>query len=255
MKRHYNKIIIKSKEQIRGIRESGKINTALLDEVSSIIKEGISTEEIDQFIYTKTKAYKATPAPLGYEGFPKSVCTSINNQVCHGIPSKHTILKEGDIINVDVSTIYNRYFSDSSRMFCIGSVSKERKLLVERTKEAMYMGLKAVKPGKHFGDIGQVIGDYAHFHHYTVVREIGGHGVGLKFHEQPYVPFIGKYGTGASFVPGMIFTIEPMINSGVRNVYVDQNNNWTVYTADGKDSAQWEIMVLVTEYGAEILAS
>lgn len=255
MKRHNNKIIIKSQTQIEKIHESAKINTALLDEVSSIIKEGISTEEIDHFIYTRTKAYHAVPAPLGYEGFPKSVCTSINNQVCHGIPSKDTILQNGDIINIDVSTIYNGYFSDSSRMFCIGTVSNERKLLVDRTKEAMYLGLQAVKPGNHFGDIGQLIGDFAHSHHYTVVREIGGHGVGLKFHEEPYVPFISKFGTGASFVPGMIFTIEPMINSGVRNVYVDSQNNWTVYTADGKDSAQWEIMVLVTEDGAEILAS
>lgn len=254
MKRKRSKIFIKSPEQIEKIRESGKINIALLDEVTPLIKEGISTEEIDQFIYNKTKAYGAIPAPLNYEGFPKSVCTSINAQVCHGIPSKDTILKNGDIINVDVSTIYNGYFSDSSRMFCIGEVSPERKLLVERTKEAMYLGLDVVKPGNHFGDIGQVISDFAKKHHYTVVREIGGHGVGIKFHEQPFVSFVSKKGTGALFEPGMIFTIEPMINLGDNEVFIDESNDWTIYTADGKDSAQWEIMVLVTETGAEILA-
>lgn len=254
MKRKRNRIFIKRPDQIEKIRECGKINTALLDEVTPLIKEGITTEEIDHFIYERTKAYNAIPAPLNYEGFPKSVCTSINSQVCHGIPASDVVLKNGDIINIDVSTIYNGYFGDSSRMFCIGDVSKERQLLVDRTKEAMYLGFDVVKPGNRFGDIGQVISDFAKKHNYSVVREIGGHGVGIKFHEPPFVSFVSRQGTGAVLESGMIFTIEPMINAGTNEVFIDEENEWTAYTADGSDSAQWEIMVLVTENGAEILA-
>jgi methionyl aminopeptidase len=246
--------LIKNQEQIEAIRESGKINIAVLDYVSEHIKAGISTEQIDQWVAEQTAAHGAIPAPLNYEGFPKSVCTSINEQVCHGIPSPDDILKEGDIVNVDVSTIYKGYFSDSSRMFCIGQVSEEKKRLVDVTKESLQVGLKEVKPWGFLGDMGQAIHDFATANGYTVVREIGGHGVGLEFHEDPWVSYVSHRGTGMLMVPGMIFTIEPMINMGGSGIYTDEENDWTIYTDDGKPSAQWEIQVLVTEDGYEILA-
>ena len=246
--------VLRTPEQLEGIRESAKINTALLDYISENIREGISTEEIDVMVYDFTTKYGAIPAPLNYEGFPKSVCTSINDVVCHGIPSKTEILQSGDIINVDVSTIYNGYFSDSSRMFCIGEVSPEKKRLVEVTKQSIDEGLKHVKPWGHLGDMGQAIHDYATANGYTVVREIGGHGIGLEFHEDPWVSFVSKKGTEMLMVPGMIFTIEPMINMGKADIFVDAENDWTIYTDDGMPSAQWEIQVLITEDGYEILS-
>ena len=246
--------VLRTPEQLEGIRESAKINTALLDYISENIREGMSTEEIDVMVYDFTTKHGAIPAPLNYEGFPKSVCTSINDVVCHGIPSKTEILQSGDIINVDVSTIYNGYFSDSSRMFCIGEVSPEKKRLVEVTKQAIEEGLKQVRPWGHLGDMGQAINDYATANGYTVVREIGGHGVGLEFHEDPWVSFVSKKGTEMLMVPGMIFTIEPMINMGKADIFVDAENDWTIYTDDGMPSAQWEIQVLITEDGYEILS-
>lgn len=247
-------IIVKTKEQLDGIRESGKRNIEILDTVAEKIQEGMTTEEIDRIVYETTQKLGGIPAPLNYEGFPKSVCTSVNSQVCHGIPSADVILKSGDIINVDVSTIYKDYFSDSSRMFCIGNVSEEARKLVEVTKESVYEGLKQVYPGNRFGTMGNAVHQYAQQYGYTVVRQIGGHGVGLEFHEEPYVSFVSKAGTGAVFEPGMVFTIEPMVNQGTDDIYIDGNNNWTVYTMDEKLSAQWEIMVAVTESGYEIMA-
>lgn len=246
--------LIKTPEQIAGIRESAKINIAVLDYVAEHIKEGMSTEEIDRMVYTKTTQMGGIPAPLNYQGFPKSVCTSINEQVCHGIPSEQDVLHDGDIINVDVSTILNGYYSDSSRMFCIGNVSEEKKRLVEVAKECVYKGLEEVKPWGFLGDMGQAVHDYAFANGYTVVREIGGHGVGLEFHEDPWVGYNSKRGTEMLLVPGMVFTIEPMINMGKADIYVDEDNDWTVYTDDGLPSAQWEIQVLVTEDGAEIIS-
>lgn len=246
--------IIKNKQQIEGIRESGKVNTAVLDFVAKNIKEGVTTEDIDRWVYEETTRLNAIPAPLNYEGFPKSVCTSINNQVCHGIPSPDIVLKDGDIINVDISTIYNNYFSDASRMFCIGNVSEENRKLVEVTRESVYLGLEQVKPWGHLGDIGQVINDLAKANGYSVVREIGGHGIGLEFHEEPWVGYVSKKGTDMLLAPGMVFTIEPMINMGTHKIFVDEKDGWTVYTADDKPSAQWEIQVLVTEDGYEIIS-
>ena len=246
--------MIKNPEQIAAIRESAKINVSVLDYVAEHICAGISTEQIDLWVYEQTTHRGGIPAPLNYEGFPKSVCTSVNDQVCHGIPSADVILKDGDIINVDVSTIYNGYFSDSSRMFCIGEVSPEKKRLVEVTKQSIDEGLKHVKPWGHLGDMGQAIHDYATANGYTVVREIGGHGIGLEFHEDPWVSFVSKKGTEMLMVPGMIFTIEPMINMGKADIFVDAENDWTVYTDDGMPSAQWEIQVLITEDGYEILS-
>ena len=246
--------MIKTPEQIEGIRQSSKINIAVLDLVAQKIHAGMTTEEIDKIVYDETTRLGGIPAPLNYEGFPKSVCTSVNDQVCHGIPSDKVVLKDGDIINVDVSTIYNGYFSDSSRMFCIGEVSPEKKRLVEVTKQAIEEGLKQVRPWGHLGDMGQAINDYATANGYTVVREIGGHGVGLEFHEDPWVSFVSKKGTEMLMVPGMIFTIEPMINMGKADIFVDAENDWTIYTDDGMPSAQWEIQVLITEDGYEILS-
>lgn len=248
------RFILKNGEQIEGIRESGKINTAVLDYVAEHIREGMTTEEIDRLVHEKTEELGGIPAPLGYEGFPKSVCTSINEQVCHGIPSEDIVLKDGDIINVDVSTIYNGYFSDSSRMFCIGNVSDEKKKLVDVTKECVELGLAQVKPWGFMGDMGQAVHDHAVKNGYSVVREIGGHGVGLEFHEEPFVSYVTKKGTEMLLVPGMVFTIEPMVNMGTDEVYTDVGDNWSVYTADGLPSAQWEIQVLVTETGYEVLA-
>lgn len=238
---------------MKKIKESAKINVEILDYVAEHIKAGVTTQEIDDWVSAMTEKAGAVPAPLNYDGFPKSVCTSINEQVCHGIPSKDVVLKEGDIINVDVSTILDGYFSDSSRMFCIGEVSSEKKKLVEVTKECVEKGLEKVKPWGYLGDMSQAVYEHAQANGYSVVREIGGHGVGLEFHEDPWVGYIQKAGTGMLMVPGMIFTIEPMINMGTHEIYTDDTDDWTVYTDDGLPSAQWEIMVLVTEEGSEVL--
>ena len=246
--------IIKNQDQIAGIRQSAKINIAVLDYIAEHIKEGITTQQIDEWVYDLTTKMGGIPAPLHYQGYPKSVCTSVNEQVCHGIPDEKVVLKEGDIINVDCSTILNGYFSDSSRMFCIGEVSPEKKRLVEVTKECCDIGLKEVKPWGFLGDMGQAIHDHAYANGYTVVREIGGHGVGIEFHEDPWVSYNSRRGEEMLMVPGMIFTIEPMVNMGKVDIYIDDANGWTAYTEDGKPSAQWEYMVLVTEDGAEILS-
>lgn len=246
--------ILKNAEQIEKIKESAKINIAVLDYVAEHIKAGIRTAEIDKWVYDITTKMGGVPAPLNFEGFPKSVCTSINNEVCHGIPSEDVIIKDGDIINVDVSTNLNGYFSDSSRMFCIGNVSEENRKLVEETKNAVYEGLKQVKPWGFLGDMGQAVNDYVKSKGYSVVREVGGHGIGLEFHEDPWVSYISKKGTEMLMVPGMIFTIEPMVNAGKPDIFVDEDNGWTIYTEDNSMSAQWEIQVLVTEDGYEIIA-
>ncbi len=245
--------MLKTKEQLEGIRESSKINIAVLDAVGEMIKEGITTQEIDDLVHSVTVRMGGIPAPLNYEGYPKSVCTSINEVVCHGIPSKDRVLKAGDIINVDVSTIYRGYFSDSSRMYCIGEVSEEKKKLVQVARECIDVGLAMVKPWNFLGDMAQAINDHAKANGFSVVVEIGGHGVGLEFHEEPFVSYVTKAGTEMLMVPGMVFTIEPMINAGTSEIYVDDEDGWTVYTEDGKPSAQWEVTVAVTEDGYEIL--
>ena len=245
--------MIKTAEQIEGIRKSAAINTAVLDLVGEQIHAGMSTEEINTLVYNYTVAHGAIPAPLNYEGFPKSVCTSLNDEVCHGIPDKRVILRDGDIINVDVSTIYNGYFSDASRMFMIGDVSPEMRKLVQVTKECMEIGIAAAQPWKQLGDVGAAIQEHAEKNGFSVVRDLCGHGVGMKFHEEPDVEHFGRRGTGMMIVPGMTFTIEPMINMGTYEVFVDEADGWTVCTDDGLPSAQWENMILITETGNEIL--
>ncbi len=245
--------ILKTEKQIQGIRESSVINMAVLDAVGAMIGPGVSTQEIDDVVTSVTAKMGGIAAPLNYEGFPKSVCTSINEVVCHGIPSKDVILKEGDIVNVDVSTLYKGYYSDSSRMYCIGQVSEEKRKLVEVTKECMELGLTMVKPWNFLGDMAQVVNDHARKNGYSVVVDIGGHGIGLEFHEEPFVSYVTSAGTEMLMVPGMVFTIEPMVNMGTSEIYVDDDDGWTVYTADGKPSAQWEITVAVTKDGYEVL--
>ncbi len=246
--------IIKTEKDIEGIKKSAVINIAVLDEIGEKIKAGMSTQEIDDIVMTTTKKMGGIPADLGYEGFPKSVCTSINDEVCHGIPSKDIILKDGDIINVDCSTILNGYFSDSSRMFMIGDVSLEKKRLVQVTKECVEVGISKVIPWTLMGDMGHAVHQHALDNGYSVVREIGGHGCGNAFHEDPFVSYVSKPGTEMLMVPGMVFTIEPMVNMGTDRIYCDEENGWTIYTADHMPSAQWEVEVLVTETGCEILS-
>lgn len=245
--------IIKTPQQMEGIRKSAVINIAVLDEVGDKIHAGMSTQEIDDIVYNTTVKMGGIPADLHYEGFPKSVCTSINDEVCHGIPSRDVILKDGDIVNVDCSTILNGYFSDSSRMFCIGDVSPEKKKLVEVTHECVQIGIDNVKPWTFLGDMGSKVHQHALDNGYSVVREIGGHGCGLEFHEDPFVSYVSRPGEEMLMVPGMCFTIEPMVNMGTDRIYQDDKNGWTIYTEDGKPSAQWEVQVLVTETGHEVI--
>lgn len=245
--------IIKTPEQVEMIKKSAVVNMACLDEVAKAIGPGMNTQEIDDIINRVCDEAGAIPAPLNYEGFPKSVCTSVNEQVCHGIPSKDVVLKEGDIVNVDCSTILNGYFSDSSRMFCIGKVSAEKQKLVDVTLECVKLGFDAVKPWTMMGDMSEIIHNHAKENGYTIVREIGGHGIGLEFHEDPWVSFTAKKGTQMLMVPGMMFTIEPMVNMGRQEIFTDPVNKWEVSTQDGKPSAQWEYQVLVTETGVELI--
>lgn len=245
--------ILKTPEQVAKIKESCAVNIAILDRIEKEIHEGMATSEIDKIVYDMSVEAGGIPAPLNYEGYPYSVCTSVNEQVCHGFPSDKVILKSGDIVNVDCSTILNGFFSDSSRMFCIGEVSEEKQRLVKITREACYEGLKYCKPWGFLGDVGQAVHDYCYDNGYTVVREIGGHGVGLEFHEDPWVGYHSRKGTEMLLVPGMIFTIEPMVNMGKEDIVTDKDNGWEVSTKDGKPSAQWEIMVLITEEGNEVL--
>ena len=214
-----NHKLIKTPEQLEGIRKAGKLNTAILDMVAENIKAGMSTDDINTLVHNYTVEHGGIPAPLGYQGFPKSVCTSVNDAICHGIPDPNQILQDGDIINVDVTTILDGYYADASRMFLIGNVCDEARKLVEVTKESVDLALKEVKPWGRLGDIGAVISEYVHQHGYTVLRDIGGHGVGNDFHEDPYVCHIGKRGTGMLLVPGMVFTIEPMVNEGMDGLY------------------------------------
>ena len=244
---------IKRPSQIEGIRKAGEINTGVLDEVGKLIHEGMSTQDIDDIVSKYTTEHGGICAPLNYEGFPKSVCTSINGEVCHGIPARHRKLRNGDIINVDCTTILDGYYADASRMFMIGNVSEERRRLVEETKKCLEIGIQAAQPWAHVGDIRYAIAKYAHSKGYSVVRELGGHGVGIDFHEDPFVAHVGSKGKGMVLVPGMIITIEPMINAGKAAVEIDPYNNWTIYTRDGSDSAQWEHTILITEDGNEIL--
>ena len=245
--------LIKTPEQIEGIRRSGEVNTGILDMLETKICAGMSTAEIDRLVYDFTIAHGAVPAPLNYEGFPKSVCTSINEVVCHGIPSEEEILEEGDIINVDVSTILDGYYSDASRMYVIGQTTPEKARLVQVARECLQIGAEAAHPWGFVGDIGKAIARHAHKNGFSVVRDLCGHGVGLEFHEDPEVDHYDTHRNGMLLVPGMVFTIEPMINMGTWEVFIDEEDGWTVVTEDELPSAQWEHTFLMTENGLEVL--
>ena len=246
--------LLKSPADIAGIKASAAVNVGALDYVAEHIGIGTTTEEIDRWVYDYCIQHDAIPADLNYEGFPKSVCTSINEVVCHGIPSPDVVLREGDIVNVDMSTIKNGYFSDSSRMFCIGKVDPEWKRLVDVTYDSVQAGLDAVKPWVHLGDVSAAVNKVATDAGFTVVREFGGHGIGLEFHEDPWVGFNEKPGTGPLLIPGMCFTIEPMVNMGAQEIDMTDPNGWTVRTADGLPTAQWEVQIVITETGYELLS-
>ena len=246
--------LIKTPEQIEGIRRSGKITNGALDLVAREIKAGMTTEDINRLVHEYTLDHGGTPAPLNYEGFPKSVCTSINDVVCHGIPCEEEMLLPGDIVNVDVTTIYKGYYADASRMYIIEDTYPEWKRLVKVAKECRDLGAAATKPYSFVGDMAKVITKHAHQNGCTVVRELCGHGVGLDFHEAPDVDHYGVRGkSGMLLVPGMVFTIEPMINLGGREVFQDEDDGWTICTEDGQPSAQWEHTYLLTPHGLEVL--
>ncbi|MBU3129050.1 methionyl aminopeptidase [Clostridium tagluense] len=243
--------IMKTEEQIDGIRKSCKLTHEILDMVGERIKVGVTTNEINTWVHEYTVEHNAYPAPLGYGGFPKSVCTSINDVICHGIPDD-TVLKDGDIVNVDVTCILDGYYGDANRMFIMGEASKEAIDLVRVSKECLDLGIQQVKPYNTLGDIGNAIQEHAESHGYSVVYDYGGHGVGLEFHEEPFVPHIGKKGEGTILLPNMTFTIEPMLNIGSPEADVLEDD-WTAVTIDGSLSSQWEHTIRVTETGYEIL--
>ena len=248
-------ITYKSEREIALMKEAGHIAMLAHEEIRKAIKPGVSTKELDKIAYDVITSHGAIPSFLNYNGYPASICASINEVVIHGIPSSKQILKDGDIINVDATSELNGYYADASRMFMMGNVSDEAKKLVKITKEAMYEGMKAIKPWKsHIGDIGKAIQRYAHINGYSVVEEFCGHGIGMTMHEDPYVFHFKTKEDTVLIVPGMVFTIEPMLNQGTRHVHLNYNDDWTVYTDDGKLSAQWEHTFLVTEDGVEIIS-
>jgi methionyl aminopeptidase len=252
------KISIKNKEEIALMREACLVTATILDEVGEVIRPGMSTEEINTFVHRRTVDLGAIPSPLNYKGFPKSVCVSPNDVICHGIPAPYVILQAGDIVNVDVTSYKNGFHGDSSRMYFVGgedACSPEARELVRVTREALMVGIRQVKPGNRIGDIGFAIQEYIRGidRGYGIVREYTGHGLGREFHEAPQVIHVGRKGTGDVMKPGMTFTIEPMINAGSHKTSLSKVDGWTVRTADGKLSAQWEHTVLVTETGVDIM--
>ncbi|MGL5938201.1 MAG: type I methionyl aminopeptidase [Phocaeicola sp.] len=245
--------LIKTAADIEAIRRSGLINTAILNMVEKEIRAGMNTAQIDKMVYEYTVSHGATPATLGYDGFPKSCCTSVNEVVCHGIPSEDEVLEEGDIVNVDCTTILDGYYADASRTFIIGKTTPEKERLVQVAKEALYVGMEAAKPYGFVGDIGHAIEQFVKKQGYSVVRDLCGHGIGTQFHTEPDVEHFGRKGTGMLLVPGMVFTIEPMVNMGSYEVFVDDEDGWSVVTDDELPSAQWEHTFVMTEKGLEII--
>ena len=245
------KIRLKSKKDIEGIKKAGNLALKILDLVKNRIKPGLITDDINTLVHETTIANKAICAPLNYHGFPKSVCVSVNEEICHGIPGNR-VLQDGDIVNVDVTPILNKYYADVNKTFFVGTPGEDAKKIVKVTKECLNAGLKKVKPGNTVGDIGWAIQHHAEQEKCSVVREFVGHGVGFDFHEPPQIPHYGKKDDGIILVPGMVFTIEPMINIGGEKMYL-LDNNWTAVTTDGKLSAQFEQTIVVTENGYECL--
>ncbi len=245
-------VSIKTSAEIEKMRIAGRLATEVLDMITPYVQVGITTEELDQLCYDYiVNVQKAIPAPLNYNGFPKSICTSVNHQVCHGIPGQKK-LKDGDILNIDITIIKGGYHGDTSRMFIVGKPSVQAKRLIDIAYECLWIGINQVKPDAYLGDVGHAIQRYAEANHFSVVREYCGHGIGQRFHEEPQVLHYGDPQTGLKLQPGMIFTIEPMVNAGKRHVKL-LPDGWTVVTKDHKLSAQWEHTVLVTDSGVEVL--
>ncbi len=248
-----NKFSIKSAADIARMREAGRLAADVLDIVTEHVKPGVSTEELDRICHEYiVGVQKAVPANLGYKGFPKVLCTSVNNVICHGIPSASKILKDGDIVNIDVTVIKDGWHGDTSRMYCVGTPPVLAKRLVDVAFEAMWRGIRVVRPGATLGDIGHAIQSFAESHRFSVVREYCGHGIGQVYHEDPQVLHYGKPGAGPALVPGMTFTIEPMINAGAAATRL-MPDGWTVVTRDRSLSAQWEHTIAVTDDGFEVL--
>ena len=246
-----HKIRLKAAEDIVGIKKAGRLAVDILNRAEELIKPGITTNDINAMVEKITAENNAQSAPLNYHGFPKSVCTSINNVICHGIPDD-TVLKDGDIVNVDVTPIVDGYYADASKTFFVGTSGKDARKIVSVARDCLSRGIHQAVPGKKIGDIGYAIQRYAESQGCSVVREYVGHGVGFGFHEPPQVPHYGQKNHGITLVPGMVFTIEPMINLGKHNLHV-LSDNWTVVTDDGSLSAQFEQTVLITDMGSEIL--
>ena len=245
-------MVLLSAKEIEKMRVAGRFAAELLDHLGSMLKPGITTQALNDEAEKLTQARKAKSAPLGYHGFPRSICTSVNDVVCHGIPSKEQVLKDGDIINIDVTPIVDGYYGDTSRTFFVGTPSSEAKALVDVTLECLKIGIKEVAPGKRVGDIGAAIQEHAESFGYGVVRDFVGHGIGREFHIDPQVPHYGRRGTGPRLKPGMAFTIEPMINQGDWRTVVLEDD-WTAVTVDGGLSAQFEHTLIVTKDGFEIM--
>jgi methionyl aminopeptidase len=246
-------VIIKTPEEIEKMRVAGRLAADVLEMIEPHVKPGVTTNELNDICHNYiVNEQKAIPAPLNYHGFPKSICTSLNHVVCHGIPDDKP-MKNGDIINIDITVIKDGYHGDTSKMFAVGKVAPHAERLMKITRECMIKGIELVKPGAFLGDIGHVIQQYAESNHYSVVREYCGHGIGAGFHEEPQVLHYGRAGTGIELQAGMIFTIEPMINAGKRQVKLNNKDGWTVTTSDRRLSAQWEHTILVTDTGYEVL--
>ncbi len=248
-------VSIKTAEEIEKMRIAGRLAAEVLEMIEPYVVPGVSTGELDRICHDYiVNKQGAIPAPLNYNGFPKSICTSINQVICHGIPSDDKVLKKGDIINIDITVIKDEYHGDTSKMFFVGEPTPAIKRLVEITQECLYIGIDMVKPGVQLGDIGAAIQKHAEANHYSVVREYCGHGIGKVFHEEPQVLHYGRAGTGVTLKEGMTFTIEPMINMGTRFNKL-MKDGWTVVTKDRKPSAQWEHTLAVTATGVEILTA
>lgn len=247
-------IQIKTTEEISKMRVAGKLAADVLEMVAPHVQAGVSTGELDRICHQYiVEEQAAIPAPLNYNGFPKSICTSVNHVICHGIPSDGKLLKSGDILNIDITVIKDGFHGDTSKMFCIGEVPSHAKRLISVTQECLYKAIEIVKPGISLGDIGHIIQQHGEAHNYSIVREYCGHGIGRVFHEEPQVLHYGQPGTGVKVVEGMTFTIEPMLNAGTRYTKLSPKDGWTVTTKDRRLSAQFEHTLAVTADGCEVL--
>ena len=247
-------IHLKSPVEIDKMRVAGRLAAEVLEMIGEHVKPGVSTGELDRICHRHiVDRQDAIPAPLNYKGFPKSICTSVNHVVCHGIPSDGKILKSGDILNIDITVIKDGYHGDTSKMFLVGKAKEHARRLVQVTRECLFKGIEAARPGNRLGDIGHVIQQHGEANHYGIVREYCGHGIGLGFHEDPQVLHYGAPGTGIELRPGMTFTIEPMLNAGTRHTRLSGKDGWTVTTRDRRLSAQWEHTIAILDDGCEVL--